>query len=408
MSKIRDIEPRQDMSRFFCALIFFYFQKGGTCIRRERRSKEECMGDVYHGSTFSRSLANEQKKGAYYTDTGMCTRIGKLFKFPEGEEVTVLEPSVGDASAVRAVLSQKSVECNTPLYAVELDHVAAENTKRKAGPEDYIIEADFVRGVRITPGCFGFCFSNPPYGEEPFLRRRYEQIFVDKIYTYLKKDGILALVVPHYLFTREREFVCSLVARFEVLAIYRFDDEVYKQFQQVCVVARRRPKMFYGFGKEKQETFIKEVSSVEKLPYLPHEVSEDMKVEVPAAKASDIKVFATDVFDVKAAGDVVGGDSLDRIVGEKVVMKPYTASTLNRPPIPPKKDSMYLCATAGAGQGLCGSADDGDLHLQRGVVKVIKESEIVRDGTKTTIVEHSRSSISLCTIENDGTVRMLT
>lgn len=361
----------------------------------------------FHQSSFSRSLANEQKKGAYYTDTQMCSRIGRLFMFPEGEEVTVLEPSIGDASAVRAVLESKTTDCSTPVFGVELDNRVAKETKEKALPGDYIIQSDFIRGVKITQGVFGFCFANPPYGEEPFLKRRYEQVFVEKIYTCMKKDGVLALVVPYYLFTREHEFVRSLMARFTLEAIYKFDDEVYKQFQQVCVVARRRSKLFYGFGKEKLEEFLTTLPSVEELPYLPYDVKDEDKVVVPVAKSEDVRIFAPQSFDEKEACRCLAGGSIDRIVSERTPLRPYTASDLNRPPIMPKKDMLYLCAIAGAGQGCCGDENDGDLHLQRGVVKVVKESNLVQDGSKAMIAEKSRSAISLCTIENDGTIRML-
>ena len=56
-------------------------------------------------SSFSRSLANDAKLGAYYTDISMCRRISHLLRFPDGE-VCCLEPSIGDGSAVAAVTNK--------------------------------------------------------------------------------------------------------------------------------------------------------------------------------------------------------------------------------------------------------------------------------------------------------------
>lgn len=365
------------------------------------------MDNIFHGNSFSRVVANDTKKGAYYTDKEMCRRIGRLLSFPQGEEVTVLEPSVGDASAVRAVL-ENAGDCKTPLFAVELDRVAAGKLKGELYEGDVLLNADFIRGVTVTPGSIGFCFANPPYGTDDFLKRRYEQIFLEKIYTYLKKGAICAFVIPYYLFTREEGFWMSLNNRFEMLAIYRFDDEVYKQFQQVCVMLKRKPKMTYA-GKTAYAEFLKDFPAAEDLPYLPVEPTKEQIIEVLPSKREDIRLFTTVSFNAEEAGKSIVNDSLDEILGSRMFAPAYTANELTRPPIPPKKDILYLCAIAGAGQGLCGSEEDGDLHLQRGVVKTVIDRE-VRGGEekeRAVLAETSRAAITMTTIEADGTIRHL-
>lgn len=367
------------------------------------------MSDIIHGSSFSRAVANAVKKGAYYTDTEMCRRIGRLLAFPEDGEVAVLEPSVGDASAVRAVLAQKRTSCKTPLFAVELDKTAASGVNGTLSEEDVLLNADFLRGVIVTPGVFGYCFANPPYGTDEFLKRRYEELFLKNIYTYLKKDGICTYVIPYYLFIREESFVTALMTRFELLAVYRFDDKVYEQFQQVCVVLKRRPAMYYSFGKTAYGEFIKKFPKAEELPYLPEEPTEAQIVSVPVAECRNIRVFTTTRFDSETARECILGGTLDMLLGGKIFAAPYTASELTRPPIPPKKDLLYLCAIAGAGQGTCGNADEGDLHLQRGVVKTVTDHEIsTGDDGKAVCIERSRAAITMTIIENDGTVHHLT
>lgn len=387
--------------------LFVLFHIFFCCLKKA--GKEDIVENIVHGNSFSRAVANEMKKGAYYTDTEMCRRIGKLLRFPEDGEVTVLEPSVGDASAVRAVLGENRTLCKTPLFAVELDKAAAAGVKRTLTEDDVLLNADFLRGVTITPGTIGYCFANPPYGTDDFSKRRYEELFLKLIYTHLKKDGICTYVIPYYLFTREESFVMALMTRFKMLALYRFDDKVYEQFQQVCVVLRRRPKMDYSFGKTAYAAFLESFPKAEELPYLPIEPTEDEKVDVPIAERKDIKVFAPVLFDSDAARKFVKKNSLIGLIGRKLFGASYTANELTRPPIPPKKDLLYLCAIAGAGQGTCGNEEDGDLHLQRGVVKTVIDREI-RQGEKegtAVCVEKSRAAVVLTTIENDGTIRRL-
>lgn len=366
-----------------------------------------CMSDtIIHGSRFSRTVANETKKGAYYTDTEMCRRIGRLLSFPDNGEVTVLEPSIGDASAVRAVLAQNKSSCKTPLFAVELDRRTAAELKETLTEDEMLLNADFIRGVTITPNVFGFCFANPPYGNDDFSKHRYEEIFLKLIYTYLKKDGIVAYIIPYYLFTREEEFVSALKTRFEMLALYRFDDKVYEHFQQVCVFLKRKPRLDYSFGKKAYAEFLESFPKVEELPYLPEAPTKEQIISVPVAERKDVKVFATTMFDAEAAHKLVTGGILDDIIGSKIFGEMYTANELTDPFIPLGKGNAYMCAIAGAGQGLCGSEEDGDLHLQRGVVKVVVDKEIVEGATENSakVVEKSHAGITMTLIEGDGTI----
>ena len=166
---------------------------------------------------------------------------------------------------------------------------------------------------------------------------------------------------------------------------------------------------YYGFGKKAYEQFIENLPKPEELPYLPEEPTEEQKVAVPVAKKEDIKLFTTAVFDSEKAGKNIVGDPLERILGERVFSPEYKANELTRPPLPPKKDILYLCAIAGAGQGLCGNAQEGDLHLQRGVVKTVTDRTIreSENGKGAECVETTRAAITMTVVEADGTIRHL-
>lgn len=351
-------------------------------------------------NSFSRSLINEAKAGAYYTDTGHCERIGRLLSFPE-EEVCCLEPSIGDGSALLAVTKECS---KRKLYGVELNRDAYE--KIHADDRFYTINADFLNGVKVSNKAFSFCFSNPPYGEDQEKKERLERLFMEKIFNYMTTGGILVYVIP-YPVLMDDKFLKPFFARFDVLNVYRFDDSEYEKYHQVAIIAKRRNAI--GFMTQWLEVFKPKIEKFEKIPYLPtaeEEIKE--KVTVPTSEEDKIVYFTTLVFDQKAAAEELKKSSLYNVVAERGFIKPYSATELGHPAVPLKKDLLYLCAIAGGGQGLTGSAANHDLHLQRGVAKVVVTSEVVDDGRGgKALVESSSTKICLTVIENDGSITVL-
>lgn len=309
--------------------------------------------EVKKESSFSRTLANLEKMGAYFTDADMCRRIGRLFKRSKGK-LFVLEPSIGDASAVRAVMSEISGEGEAMrLFGIELDGNTAASAKAGSEEGDIILNTDFLRGFRCSTGVFGFCFANPPYGEEPFLKTRYEELFVRSIATYIKKGGLLAIVVPFYAM-RNPSFISAFMQRFELLGMYRFDDAVYRQFQQIVMVGKRREHLSYAFGSQERERFYSSCETSDAIPYLPMKTDDGDKFLIPECTAP-VTQFTTVQFDYRSAAKAIRNDKLYALLGERLGIGKYVSSENLTPPIVPKKDILYLCATAGAGQGLCGS-----------------------------------------------------
>lgn len=369
-------------------------------------------------NSFSRTVANEQKKGAYYTDNGMCKRIGRLFALPADNEVSVLEPSIGDSKAVLTFLDNVKVKAKkTAVYGVELDAVVAKETKeelKKLSEDNVVIQADFLSGTKISYNSFSLCFSNPPYRKADALNdTSMETQFMKNIYPLMKKQGILVYVIPYYTLVNQSDFLKPFLLRFEPVACYRFDDKEYEQFQQCVLIGRRRLRIASWEEEgmvEMRDVFLESIKEKELLPYLPsmdEEITEPILVQ--PSKLSDVKEFTTRFFDYAKAGEALTSSSpLYKEQSRRLSEGFYRQSVLNRPPVPLKKDLLYLCAISGGGQGYCGSEEEGNLHLQRGVVKTIKEDELVtNEKGESIIVEHTRSAISMTVLENDGTFHLL-
>ena len=90
------------------------------------------MEQIIKQNTFSRTVFNDSKLGAYYTDPVHAAKIGRLFRL-QGE-CCVLEPSFGNAEALKAFLSQceRADEAGSVhTFGVELNRETFEQYKQE-------------------------------------------------------------------------------------------------------------------------------------------------------------------------------------------------------------------------------------------------------------------------------------
>lgn len=362
---------------------------------------------ISHQSSFSRTLANEGKMGAYYTDVGHCLDIGKMFHFPEDEEVSVLEPSIGDGAAVIAVTGAEH-NPNIKIFGVELNDVVADATKKNPLIEE-CLKADFLNGVRISNNAFSFCFGNPPYMTDRMDgdSERTERQFLEKVGYYLKKDGILVWVIPYSVYTEESYFR-YFNSRYELLHCFRFREREYDKYHQLVLVAKKR-SFLVSFQKDKFISMLAAVDDEDKIPELPDSFTE--KIPVPCSDSKEISLFAPKEFDLDAAYANLDNQmppALCKVFDKKVSVPHYLVTSMGRPLIPLKKDSMYLLATSGGGQGLTGSEETNDLHLQRGVAEIIEENQLEYKGDKTVCRSTTRTQVTMTIVQNNGKITSLT
>lgn len=361
------------------------------------------MDVIHKQSSFSRSINNEEKLGAYYTDVEMCKRLNNLFDFDNSKDYSILEPSIGDASAVKAVVNKADGD-NKTIFGVELnpDTFKLVSKDKAVG---YSVNADFINGITISNNVFSFCFMNPPYGVDEATKERLEAMFVIKATSYIKTNGILCMVIPDYVLQEDR-FLRTYLARYEHVSQYRFDDAVYKQFKQVVVIGRKKS----GIGLERGvfDEIKSQISDTLFFPYLPNG-EEIEKISVPSSNPDNVEIFSTLKFDADAVYEKMRNFSpiyTARKIGNKTAVAEYCSVAFGEPILPPSPSMCYLMATIGGGAGLCG--EEGTLHLQRGCAEVVKEQkEEVDENGNVRIVEVSKTKMSLKLIENDGKITSL-
>lgn len=348
---------------------------------------------------FSRSLINDAKMGAYYTDTQHCQWISNFLEFPE-DEVCVLEPSIGDGTALFNVIPDSA---NMKVFAVELNREVAEKTRQNPRIEKLLME-DFLH-VKISHNSFSFCFSNPPYGDSIVNERRVrlEKLFLEKLTMYLKKDAVLVYVVPYHLIVDDSGFLRTWITRYETKGIYKFHEKEFAKYHQIVLFGIKKT---LAYEEDELTAILNKYSSIDKVPLLPKDYQGE-KIPITPSHCSQIATFSTVAFDVMAAKEFLVNSPLNQLT-EKLAQEEYTDNELNTPVLPLKKDLLYLLGVSGGGEGYAGDEDSGDLHLQRGVVKSIETETVEPSGEKNFIVRVNKSNkVSMTIIENNGQIRRL-
>lgn len=353
-------------------------------------------GDVKRQSRFSRTRANEGKMGAYYTDPEHCRWIQNFLEFPEEKEVCCLDPSVGDATALRLVTGKDATKEHIKLFGVELNKETCRDLRQKKIPLEELLEADFIDGTIISHNSFSFCFMNPPYGMRD--KERLEVAFLGKVIPYLVNGAVVVCLVPGNV-AKNLQFLRRWCGNFETLHCYRFHEQEYAKFQQVVLFGRK--KSVPMLSDEMKQLAEMDLERLEELP----ENYQGERIQILPSSKENLKMFIRKDFDPERVVDAVRESPIFPFMVERLKTPKYGAGNMERPPIIPCNNQLYLLAMCGGGEGLAGTDEKKDLHLQRGIVKRISHSSVERDEKgKMVEIVRTTSKVSFNLIEADGTI----
>jgi hypothetical protein len=270
-----------------------------------------------------------------------------------------------------------------------------------------ILCADFLNGVKISHSVFSLCFSNPPYGTDyqSGTGLRIERLFLEKLTNYIKSEGVLVYVIPYSVFSEE-SFLKIWCARYRTFGVYRFHEREFQKYKQV--VAFGIKKVGLGYLRKEFEELYESVHKLDTIPLLPTEY-DSSKIKIKPSSSENIEYFSTKDFNLTEARNNLFRSSLYKMSSSKLSQTEYSSCSLSSPPIKLKKDLMYLLAVSGGGEGMAGSEENGDLHLQRGNVKVVERSIAEQSDDGEVLYERvtSSSSISMTILENNGKITRL-
>lgn len=366
---------------------------------------------------FSRTLYNDAKLGAYYTDTKHMKSLAPLFSY--SGDFYALDPGCGDMSAMFTLLNKEKNKNAKWCCGVELNSETASELRQN--PNIFaLVEGDFTQDLMSTSNSFDFVFTNPAYldvdGEEADgKKKRLEMMYLERLCGannkagLMKKGSILVLVV-NFSFFSERDTVRFLMNRFETLHVWKFRPDEYKKFKQIVFIGRRVQNKIHL--KEEVDEECKKYDSEDKFEVLPEVLPDELvgSVEVPHSNEGDLKRFTSIEFDFMAAAETLfrQPDIPDqrKWLSDKLTQAPYTSTDIEDPPVMPGLGNLFMQEVCGVGNGKTG--DEGkDLHLARGIVDKISVSEAVPDETnKQKMVEKvttmSKVKMKILEIVNEG------
>jgi hypothetical protein len=359
-------------------------------------------------STFSRSLANEAKMGAYFTDKRVCKKIASYIDFGSNN-VNILEPTIGDASAILTITEGKE---NVSIFGVELDKERYEQAKKhiESNLLYRVILSDFLK-ARITHDKMDMVFANPPYlkMEDGKIRNN----LLNEMTRYISKGGLLVYVVGRSLLENEM-FRKYLVANYTNIKIVRFPTtEEYKQeygvsyqfFNQICIFAYKRQRHLLMNEEEFKEeiTAFNSVFNEEvELELISYQQSPIFKI-MTSHSTQSINDFKGNIVDVKSTLSSMGY-GMYMINKRKSFLSLLKISIGNTPPIDPKKEHKYFIAIS-ATSAIIG--EEGEKHMLRTFVTTSKTSSIEQDdetGDKVKVVERTNAKVVANVLNADGTI----
>ena len=379
----------------------------------------------YGNSTYTRQgvggrmSQNEAKSGAYYTSHQIKVLNG-LFNFGS-EPVTCFDPTIGDGQMLINVTGKK-VGDNKSLFGVEIREAAAKEAGAKPEIEE-VLCADFTNGIRMRNNHLTFVAGNPPYMADGTGTvdggKRLEDICLEKVTSnYLKRGGILVWVIPITGFlslTTQRYFA----AHYEIHSIWKFEQSEWEKWHQVIIVAKKIDRCYPSpeHIKEVQKRYAEDDGTlIKQLPETFEGTEYYHSVTVPSSDPDGLIPFTTQKFDAEGAYRLLIGSpevykEHQRPVNSILTQEPFKAGSVGKPPIPLKKDSLYLLATSGAvGDGVVGKEGE-DLHLMRGVAEVVEDVKDVTDPDAKegdgVIEVTSHTAITVSVIETDGRITFL-
>ena len=351
------------------------------------------MQPVYQ-SRFDRELRSRSKMAFYPTNPIEVKKIARMFDFGD-DELTILEPCVGDAVAVEAFCEtddSKKRE-NVSIFAVELDEHRYDDYIKQNSNIDYSICGDFL-SVECTKKSFSLVFCNPPYGKD-MDGGRLENEFLKKITRYIGQSGYLVWIVPVQLI-RDFEISRKLISnRFKVLSMHKFCEPEYSKFHQVAMILT--PKSGLDDSKvilAELDAMVRDLDSIKTLDDV-----EDNIYKLASKRSEDIKIFRAKTLDEEAAIARLGESNLQKVLKEGLAVKEYGAIQYD-PPLMPNSDQLFTMVAVGRAE----IKQVGNGILQRGVVKEYEHVEVKgeKNNVKQVVTTFSKAMISI--IEPTGNI----
>ena len=330
-------------------------------------------------------LAAQAKGGYYPAPVRVVDMIADLIRADAGygrrriETLRLLDPCCGEGLAAERLAERLRDTSRVPVetYGVELHGGRAEEAEKRL---DHVLASDLFR-VSMANGAFGLCYVNPPYDWDSDDKRRVEHAFLTQCTRYIADGGLLVFVVPRRRLAVSARYLSSHYGR---IRCWSFPDPEREVFDQVVLIARRKPEPFADVRAEQQ---VLEWSSGEPEALAPARYPE---FRAPAAPAGDV-LFATRTVDPEAAASEARRSGLWTVPDVTDSLWP-AEDRRERPLMPLRRGHMAMLVAAGFLDNLVLESEGSRVLVKGRTAKRMilaedrPEKEVYREQLETTVV----------------------
>ena len=338
-------------------------------------------------------LAGRERLGFYPLPIAEAKRIRNFLHFPE-QICSTLDPCAGEGTA----LAEVTRDAKTVRYGIELDAQRATLARSSA---DEVIHGNCF-DVQCAVESFSLIYLNPPYdfevGEDK--SQRMEKLFLEHAYRWLKRTGILVMVIPSD-YVRD----CSQILSFQFrdVHVYRLTEPESVKYKQVVVFGVRRTRQERDRLQDgditrarlSYESAARDPGKLSPLPADP-----DRQYAVPRSERARMVYRGLPLDQIE---DLLPKSSAYRQACAVLFAPPSNVS--GRPLTPLHGGHVGLLCTAGMLNGIFGEGEARHIaHWQS--VKVVDRTEEEEDGS-TIIREKERFSNELTLVFCTGDITSL-
>ena len=337
--------------------------------------------------------AGRQRLGFYPLPIPEAKRIRNFLSFPEQTSST-LDPCVGEGAAFEEITQ----DAKALRYGIELDAQRATLARSSA---DEVIQGNCF-DVQCPVESFSLIYLNPPYDSElsEGKSQRMERLFLDHLYRWLKRAGILVMVI-----SSDHILDCSQVLSFQFrdVQIYRLTEPESIKYKQVVVFGIRRTRQERDRVQDSDITrarlwYDSLARNPEKLsPLLP---DPDRKYLVPRSEPVRLVYRGLPLDQIE---DLLPKSGAYRQASSVLFAQPSDVN--GRPLTPLHGGHVGLLCTAGMLNGIFGEGEERHIANWQSV-KLVDKSEEEEDGV-IVIREKERFSNELTVVFSTGEVTSL-
>lgn len=318
---------------------------------------------------FSRLANNFIRNGYYPTDEVTMGRLLQAIDAP-ADRLAILDPCCGEGAALADLKAHLEALGSEPkAYGVEYNAERAVNARQWL---DVVAHAD-IADMAIKVRQFGLLFLNPPYGDmvgdQAQLdvaaggRKRLEKHFYRQAHPWLAHEGLLVLIVPHYVF--DAEFSAWVAKSYRDVKVFMAPEQQFKQ----CVlfgVKRRHDRLDVELARQ-----LEAMGAGALPPELPEHWS-GMQYQVPVLSAADGIHFVASRITGEALQHELGNQLARATLWPQFDQHFGSQVQAHRRPLRPLRDwHLALALAAGQISGVIESNDGrtllvkGDTHKDR-------------------------------------------